>query len=108
MNHTVRVLDMYDYMNEEANSTVTGFETAELAVEYARRRTRASVEEQRKPNMDPKLLKSLWFSFGEDCLAEGYIGGREIDYFIANPAPKETHPELTDWTALEPQKQKAQ
>lgn len=39
MNHAVRVLDMFNYMNEEANSTVKGFETAELAIEYARRRT---------------------------------------------------------------------
>ena len=98
------VLDMFDYMNEEANRTVKGFETEELAVEYARRRTRASVEEQRTPNMDPELLKSLWFSFGEDCLAGGYAGGRELDYFIANPAPKDTHPELTDWVALEPKR----
>ena len=104
MNHSVTVLDMFDYMNEEANSVVTGFESAELAIEYARRRTRASVEEQRSPNIEPEVLKSLWFSFGEDCLAEGYIGGREVDYFIANPAPKDTHPELTDWAALEPKK----
>lgn len=104
MSYSVLVLDMFDYMNDEANSVVDGFETQELATEYARRRTRAAVEEQRGKQTDHAVIKSMWMMFGEDCITSGYIGGHEVDYFIDNPAPVDSHPELTDWMALDPKR----
>ena len=87
---------MRHYMDEDENTTVEGFATAEAAVEYARRRTRASLEEARCA--DPEATKRAWFDWGEDCLTQGYKGYSELDFFIANPA---TEAEC-DFTSLQP------
>jgi hypothetical protein len=99
-NFYVRVLDMFHYMDEEEEIEVDGFATRELAREYARRRTRDSLEEQRSPGCSAEELRSLWYSFGEDCVVvgDGYCGAHELDFFIANPATVEER----DWMSLTP------
>ena len=91
---------MFHYMDEDEEEIVAGFATLELAREYARRRTRDSLEEQRPDASSAEDLHGRWFSFGEDCLVIGdtYCGGHELDYFISHPA---TAPER-DWRSLSP------
>lgn len=98
---SVLVIDMFHYMDpEDGERLVTGFLKAEDAIEYARRRTRSSVEECRPNAPEAAALRSAWFMFGEDCIAlgTGYKGFAELDEFIANPAT----PEQIDCAALEP------
>lgn len=98
--YSVVVIDMFHYMGDDANTTVDGFATLELAREYARRRTRDSLEEQRDASSSAQDLRQRWFMFGEDCqvLNDTYCGARELDYFIAHPATAEER----DWVVLEP------
>jgi hypothetical protein len=98
---SVLVIDMFHYMDpEEGERLVTGFLKEEDAVEYARRRTRSSVEECRPSAPEAAALRSAWLMFGEDCIAlgTGYKGFAELDEFIAHPAT----PEEIDWVSLEP------
>lgn len=78
---------------------VTGFKSELDAIEYARRRTRSSLEESRSFG-DAEAIKDRWFSFGEACsiLEAGYRGADEIMFFIANPAQEGE----CDWQAIEP------
>ena len=96
-NFEVIVFDMYDYGKK---SCVGGFATLQEAKEYARRRTRDSLEEERPQSTDAKDLKDRWFMFGEDCMvvSGNYSGQEELDFFIANPAT----PEERDWASLQP------
>jgi hypothetical protein len=50
----------------------------------------------------------MWMMFGESCITGDYSGGQEVDYYIDNPAPVDTHPELTDWMALDPRRKQAE
>lgn len=98
---SVLVMDMYHYMDKDEETMVGGFKTFEAAREYARRRTRDSVEEERPASTSPKDLHDRWFMFGEDCMVIGgkkYSGEEELDFFIANPAT----PEERDWASLQP------
>lgn len=92
MPYSVLVLDMFHYGDPEEETLVEGFTTLEQAREYARRRTRDSVEDQRHqyPAADAEELRKLWFMFGEDCLVVGgaYAGFSELDYFITHPASR--------------------
>jgi hypothetical protein len=101
---SVQVIDMFNYMDpEDGERLVQGFESSEAAIEYARRRTRDSLEELRSSSADAADLRSRWYMFGEDCVANGtgYWGSSELDRFIANPAT----PEEADWASLEPNPQ---
>lgn len=98
---SVVVIDMYHYMDpEDGERIIEGFLRQEDAIEYARRRTRCSLEEQRSGAKNAEDLRSRWFAFGEDCLVPGtgYKGLDDLDDFIANPAT----PEEIDWIALTP------
>ena len=97
---SVVVLDMFHYMDPDEKTTVSGFPTFELAREYARRRTRDSLEEQRPASTTTEDLRDRWYCFGEDCLVIGgsYSGRDELDYFIAHPATVEER----DWVSLTP------
>jgi hypothetical protein len=96
---SVMVIDMYHY-DPSADLCVAGFPTFELAREYARRRTRDSLEELRGSDTSSQDLREAWFVFGEDCIVVGageYRGASEIDTFIAQPAT----PEERNWSAIE-------
>jgi hypothetical protein len=96
--YTVLVIDMFHYDSDE-DFCVGYFPSMEAAREYARRRTRGTVEENRAKSTSPEDLRSRCFSFGEDCKVMGgdYSGFRELDYFITHPATAEE----VDYRALE-------
>jgi hypothetical protein len=96
--YSVLVIDMYHYTAEE-DLLVSGFPTLALATEYARRRTRDSLEELRGAAQTNADLRKQWFIFGEDCIVVGgeYKGSAEIEYFIEH----HTTPEKRDWKAIE-------
>ena len=101
---SVLVIDMFHYMDpEEGEQTVEGFLRPEVAIEYARRRMRSSLEACRPSATDAADLRTHWFMFGEDCVAigTGYMASSELDDFIAHPAT----PEEIDWVSLEPDPQ---
>jgi hypothetical protein len=94
---TVTVIDMY---HPDEERIIKGFATLECAREYARRRTRDSLEELRNSVPSVEDLGHQWHTFGEDCCVIGdtYCGAQEIDFFIANPATTEER----DWATLTP------
>jgi hypothetical protein len=94
----VLVIDMARY-DAEGETILRGFPTPELALEYARRRTRSSIEGLRRPNQSAQLLRRQWLTFGEDCCVIGrdYCGASEVDYFVTHPATAEE----TDWRSIE-------
>ena len=100
MSYSVLVIDMFNYGREE-DYVVRGFQTFELAREYARRRVRDSVEDLRKPGQTREELRRQWFTFGEDAsVIQGephYAGSHELDFFIEHPAA----PEERDWQAIQ-------
>lgn len=97
---SVRILDMFHHGDPDEEFTISGFKTFEAAREYARRRTRDSVEENRPLSTSPQELREQWFMFGEDCLVLGgeYSGFEELDFFITNPATAEER----DYVSLKP------
>ena len=81
------------------------FPSFELAKEFARRRTRASLEGLRRDNPTIRSkagLASAWRSMGENAIvisggpAQAYAGKEELDYFIDNPASGED----CNWTGF--------
>ena len=99
MSYSVLIIDMFRYDPEE-DYVIDGFPTFELAQEFARRRVRDSVEEQRKPGQSREELRRMWYTFGEDAsVLRGephYAGSHELDFFIAHPAAAEER----DWQAV--------
>lgn len=99
------VLDMFPYQDPAHETVVEGFPTFASAKDYARRRTRDSLEELRTENQNAEELRRLWFAFGEDVLAFGpdaeerYHGSSELDFFIVNLASTDER----DWPAVERQ-----
>lgn len=98
--YTVRVFDLYHFMDESEEIDIPGFSTLGQAREYARRRTRDSLEEFRAPGRASEDVRKHWLTFGEDCvvLDDGYRGSEEIDYFAAKPATSEER----DWMSISP------
>jgi hypothetical protein len=97
---SVLVFDMAHTGDDDGEHRVNGFATLADAREYARRRTRASIEELRKPEMTAAELRELWTLFGEDCsvLGDSYCGSSELGHFIAEPAGTGE----CDWPLLAP------
>ena len=98
--YKVLVIDMFHYGDPEEEMVISGFPSMEAAREYARRRTRNSVEELRSEAKSPEELRERWFAYGEDCVViQGdYAGGKELDYFIQHPATEAER----DWESLTP------
>ena len=100
----VLVIDNYHGPDEDASWMVGPFDTWEHAVEYARRRTRDSVEECRAVGDDAATVCSRFLMFGESCSVQGRAGTHysardEIDHFVCQPASNQER----DWGALAPQ-----
>ena len=97
--YSVLVFDMA-HTHDDGEHVVSGFATLDDARLYARRRTRASVEELRKPGLADAELRRLWYLYGEDCkvMGDGYSGADDLDRFIAEPARGGD----IDWTTLTP------
>jgi hypothetical protein len=96
--YSVLVIDMFHH-DDESETILRGFPTLEVACEYARRRTRDSVEELRRPSQSEAELRRQWLALGEDCcvIGEHYCGASEVDYFVANPATAVER----DWKSLQ-------
>lgn len=94
----VLIIDNF-HMDPEEDYVIDGFPTIELAVEFARRWVRESVEESRKKSKTAEEMKKMWRTFGENAvvLDGNYRGSSELDYFVLNPATKREH---TDWKAI--------
>jgi hypothetical protein len=103
MAYSVLVTDNYRAPQEGASVLVTGFATLEAATEYARRRTRASVEELRSSGDGADDVRSGFLLFGEtsavvagdECI---YDARHDLEFFVAHPASAEE----SDWLSLEP------
>lgn len=91
----VLVIDNFHAPGGDDTMVVGPFDTWELAVEYARRRTRDSLEEQREGG-------GSFLLFGESCSVsfgdKHYSARDELDFFRANPATAEER----DWQSLTP------
>lgn len=95
------VMDLGRYQDPDGETLIEGFPTLEQAREYARRRTRASIEEVRGSSPSPDFIKEQWMLFGESCLVVGedYRASEEVDWFIWN---RPNSPDDLDWKSLEP------
>jgi hypothetical protein len=98
--YSVLVMDMFHYMDPDEEITISGFPTLDAAREYARRRTRDSLEELCPETGSANELRELWFAYGEDCIVMNgnYAGGNELAYFIDHPAIEAER----DWKSLTP------
>lgn len=93
---------MSRYQDDDGSYTISGFPTFELAMEFARRWVRDSIEELRGANTSGEELRKAWFMFGEDAVVTGdqyFAGSHELDFFIKNVATKEER----DWKAIKRQ-----
>ena len=86
-------------------SYVEGFESPGGASEYAKRRTRDSVEELRQPGQSPADLRTVYAIYGESCFAHQsdvpgpiFVAHDHVQWFIDHPAT----PEQRDYSSLEP------
>lgn len=91
--YSVLIIDNY-HMDPDHDSTIDGFPTPE----FARRWTRDSLEEQRKPKQTKEKLSAMWAMFGENAIViDGdYNGRHELDFFIDHPASRKEK----DWQAI--------
>ena len=101
MSYTVIVCDLFHAHQPDHETVIEGFPSPELAVEYARRRLRASLEDLRQPGLSAEELRGRWRAFGEDCRAVGpagvfYVASSELEHFLSHPAT----PEERDWLGL--------
>jgi hypothetical protein len=96
--YSVLVIDMFHH-DDHSETILRGFPTLEVACEYARRRTRDSLEALREPSQSDAELRRQWLTLGEDCcvIGEHYCGASEVDYFVAHPATMEER----DWKSLQ-------
>jgi hypothetical protein len=98
--YAVLVFDMGRTGAADGERLIPGFPDLATAAAYAEARTRASVEELRKPGISPAELRSLWHIYGEDCsvLGGGFRASDRLSDYIANPAT----PDQCDWAGLLP------
>lgn len=96
----VVVLDMYNFQEQDGRFLIDGFEDLSQARDYARRRTRSSVEELRSHCGSIDELRWRWLIFGEDAVAVGepgetYSAYADLEQLLATPASAEEQ----DWLA---------
>lgn len=102
--YTVMTIDRFHVPDDDAASFYRGFPTAELAIEFARRWTRDSLEDHRKPGTARAEVRSLWSQFGEHAVVRGpgdpgprvYDSCDEVESFLDHPATAEER----DWKAI--------
>jgi hypothetical protein len=96
----VIVMDNFHSYDESDDYYIDGFATKELAIEFARRFNRSSIEEFRKEG-SPEEVEDAWRGFGECALVHTGEGPNitfedELKSFFANPAG----PEECDYKAV--------
>ena len=97
--HRVLCGDLAHPGDPEEEWEVTGFASAELAQEYARRFIRAQIEDMRRDAPTPEALREMYFRWGEYAATEGFDGRAWAEHCIATPATRKAE---TDYAALEP------
>jgi hypothetical protein len=102
---SVGIVNMWDFPHDDCITFVDGFASAAAAAEYAKRRTRDSLEELRMPGQSREELRRAWGSFGESCFAHCssapesfYSAHDDLVWFIDHPAS----PHERNWTAIDP------
>ncbi len=96
---SVRCGDHADAGDPEEEWEVTGFASAEVAREYARRFIRAQIEDLRQDAASEEILRTMYFNWGEYAIAEGLDTVAWVEFCLANPASRKSE---TDYQALEP------
>lgn len=99
--YSVIVCDLFHSHEPDHEIEIAGFPTQELAIEYARRRVRDSIEGMRQTGQSHEALRALWRAFGEDCQVIGpdgllYRASSELESFIAQAAT----PQERDWQGI--------
>jgi hypothetical protein len=100
--YSVLVFEHSHAPDPDASWSIHGFPTLELAVEFARRWTRDSLEENRSIAGGRAETLRSWLSWGENALVYGEAGAilynarDEVDRFVDNPAT----PDERDWKAI--------
>ena len=100
---SIRVLVKDNYRVHADGGSIDGFASVDTATQYAKRRTRASVEELRHPGQTAESLRGDFLLFGETATVfahgvEHYRASDDIDHFIAHPAQDDER----DWMELSP------
>ncbi len=95
--YSVRVVRMG---SGDHGERVDGFASGESAREYARRRTRASIEQLHQTATRASELRCQWSASGEDCCVtnDSYCGSSELEGFIATSASGYE----CDWWSMDP------
>ncbi len=95
--YSVLIIDNF-HLEPEYDFEINGFPTLELAIEFARRWTRDSLENFRRPNQSKEDIRKMWYMFGESAFVIGgnYHASSELDFFIDHPAT----PEERDWQSI--------
>lgn len=79
---TVIVMDNFHSFDDTDDVIIGGFPTEELATEYARRRTRNSIEEMRagmgEAGDNGVMVRARWRTFGESAVVQGPAGPPNI------------------------------
>ena len=99
MSFLVMCGDFAHYQDPEEEWVVTGFTSAAVAQEYARRFIRAQIEDLRGQAESQAALKEMYFSWGEYAATEGFDSAAWVDHCIATPASRKAE---TDYDALDP------
>ncbi len=98
--YAVLVLDLWNVLVPEEQLIYEGFPTRELAVEFARRSVRDSLEDLRTRCMGAgtEELRSIWSKEGYDAavIRGSYRARDEIEFFIEHPATAGER----DWRSL--------
>ncbi len=97
--HRVHCGDYGSADDPEEEWEVAGFSGAEAAAEYARRFTRAQIEDLRPKAEGAEALRRMYYRWGEYALAAGLDPEAWVEFCIANPAAR---PQDTDYERLEP------
>ena len=97
--YSVILVDNFHIYDDEG-TILTGFETIEIAREFAKRYVCDSLEAFRSRTDTNEELRSMWYSFGEDAqvIDDGFSGGSFLDAFIYRDSTEEQR----DWQALRP------
>ncbi len=87
--YSVFVCDLFHASQPDHEIEVPGFPTREVAIAYARRRLRASIEENRAAT--PEETREKWRIFGEDCRVVGpegvvYLASAEAQRYFSHPS----------------------
>ncbi|MBF0382818.1 MAG: hypothetical protein HQL69_17495 [Magnetococcales bacterium] len=97
--YSVVLLDNWHHAQPDHEWEISGFPNRELAVEYARRVVRNSVEQYRKPGVTEAEIIKEWSLGGDNAAVPGgyFYGADHVAFFAKNPAT----PEECDWKAIE-------